>query len=777
MAFTAKYDVSRNVASARQLQQAQATEELSAQLERNVQRDNMAGAWQPHSHAIGEDALSSSPVQIHISSPSARRGSYSPAAQEQVLLEISKVYHELVRRCPGCPGSTQLHVNDLPEAVWQAFQVRVAPELLQEWVDHARQGGGAKCGSDWLSFATFARLHDEAAFYKLFKELSGASPGSVDSPQGKSVGAQELASLFERNVFLSVDIAQDLIRQVTQGDRLNYHDFRLLRQLLRHKADRDALLLREKEAGLTQDDAEFFDEQLGKLSQLLEAPQAAANDLVERTSAPNLGFSEGHHHITGCGAAWRQPLCDFLYSRAVEHAVLLLLLCDVLIVIIELVLIDVKFHQLAKSCNVTSLEAPSAEDVHAHGRRLLLSAAEGEHHEESTIARFEHVLHILGLTIVVIFAVEVLLHIIAVGPLDFFTSQAQDDEFPSQQENNKKTGHRRRVLFWHVFDFFIVYGSLTLEFYYYFTTQGMEVGYGELLVLLRLWRVIRIGHGLVTVEQRKMQEAMQETLGKQVLELQALQMRARQKNVLLRTYQKNIQAVRESLVRKDKLLQDFSRSSQLPSEQDRQDAAQQVLEAWQLFVQQHHLSRPTKEGRPAPPPVQFHLLGGAALFFHGLRPHLHELDLWVPALDQHVTKFGFHGVMEEEHNSFVFKIHCSQFVGLTPSELRNVHVWTEDRFGLSVMSCPWLLRVKLRLGRPQDRLDIENLRARGVQPAKEGNSLNFLLNDTTKANMPTQANFTQSEVWQVHYFYIEYLPFVTVANDTVILSSFLIFSV
>jgi len=171
----------------------------------------------------------------------------------------------------------------------------------------------------------------------------------------------------------------------------------------------------------------------------------------------------GHGHGHGGGHGWRDRLLHIVHSKRVEAIMALLLIIDILVVFIELYLSaeypDCSIVQRdAFCCNGKKLECnlqqqrPAGCDPHKHHDLHWMHEALGG----TTIA------------ILSLFMLELFILIITLGPMKFFSN----------------------IL--HVLELLVVSISMILEL----LPTSFATSLGGLIVIGRLWRFVRISHGI-----------------------------------------------------------------------------------------------------------------------------------------------------------------------------------------------------------------------------------------------------------------------------------------
>jgi hypothetical protein len=227
-------------------------------------------------------------------------------------------------------------------------------------------------------------------------------------------------------------------------------------------------------------------------------------ELKSRLSVTSMNFgiptdedAQMHVHETHGPESWRYKVLRFLHTTKVQMTLMALLILDVLILCTELFLLAAypECHTIRRDaiscCPV--LEGDAAVD---HSARLLAESGENGHSEEFCEAGLEpspdykagcdehkwegvhtaeEVLFSLTMTILFVFFIELNFSMAALGPGIFF-----------------------RQLFY-LLDYFIVGTSIALELTFYLLSDDTVQSLVGLLVIGRIWRFVRIGHGLIEV--------------------------------------------------------------------------------------------------------------------------------------------------------------------------------------------------------------------------------------------------------------------------------------
>lgn len=204
---------------------------------------------------------------------------------------------------------------------------------------------------------------------------------------------------------------------------------------------------------------------------------------------------------------WKVAVLKFIHSETVQNILTVLLIADVIILFIELYLVGTYppcriIERDAISCcappdsylNATTTEESAAG--HEHLLRFLAGGEQGDDghhnlcaypaveshefeatcdtHKWSTVHKVEGILFILTITILSIFFVELMTMVVVLGK-SFFKQ------------------------FFYVLDLFIVTTSLSLEIAFAIIHEDYLIAMTGILLFGRIWRFVRIGHGLIEV--------------------------------------------------------------------------------------------------------------------------------------------------------------------------------------------------------------------------------------------------------------------------------------
>lgn len=193
--------------------------------------------------------------------------------------------------------------------------------------------------------------------------------------------------------------------------------------------------------------------------------------------------------------SWRMKVLEFLHQDNIQIALMCLLLSDVLILFLDLILLT-----QYPSCTTIERDCISCcEPAGNHSNRFLQSydyrfLAEDDHedicdsglepnfdtgtcdsHKWNTVHTVEDVLFWCTIVILTVLYVELNVQMVAIGPAVFFCQ------------------------FFYALDYFIVSVSLGLELILYAVAEESLATVVGLVIFARLWRFVRIGHGIIEV--------------------------------------------------------------------------------------------------------------------------------------------------------------------------------------------------------------------------------------------------------------------------------------
>lgn len=191
--------------------------------------------------------------------------------------------------------------------------------------------------------------------------------------------------------------------------------------------------------------------------------------------------AEEHHGVN----SWRYKVLELLYSPPIEYALMGLLLTDVIVLFVELFLLA-----MFPSCDIVERDAISccpspsrflAEDDSSHDfceaglEAAFDNPASCDSHKWRRVHVAENALFIMTLIILSLFFLELNICMVALKPRVFFRQ------------------------FFFLIDYIVISFGLTLEVAFHLMGSATSQSLVGLLVTVRLWRFLRIGHGLVEV--------------------------------------------------------------------------------------------------------------------------------------------------------------------------------------------------------------------------------------------------------------------------------------
>lgn len=250
--------------------------------------------------------------------------------------------------------------------------------------------------------------------------------------------------------------------------------------------------------------------------------RSLATGSTMRFRIPTKHDAETHTHATHGAESWRASLLRILHSPAVEYGVMALLALDVLMLFVEVFLLAMypPCHTIVRDaiscCPAVSVSnSTSQEEVHesffrrfleeSHGSSDHSSAhhsGESDHHSSShhhsvctwgveasyeagcdehkwsRVHNAEHVLFIMTIVILVLFLVEQIALMAALTPAIYARQ------------------------FFFLLDFVVITVSLAMELTFHSLDDDVITSFLGFLVLVRVWRFVRIGHGIVEVTHK-----------------------------------------------------------------------------------------------------------------------------------------------------------------------------------------------------------------------------------------------------------------------------------
>jgi hypothetical protein len=208
-----------------------------------------------------------------------------------------------------------------------------------------------------------------------------------------------------------------------------------------------------------------------------------------RMSIPTNAHERDHVHTTHGEDSWQARILHIIHSDFVQYFLMGLLLLDVMILFIELY-ISAEYPP----CNIVERDALSCcnvtEEHHDDDHARWLSGEEEEHHElceegfefdypaacdphkYPAVHTTHTVLRVTTVVILAVFMVELSVLMAACGMKKFFST------------------------LFYVLDLVVVSVSLALEIIFLTLDESQVELIVGLLVLSRLWRFVRIGHGI-----------------------------------------------------------------------------------------------------------------------------------------------------------------------------------------------------------------------------------------------------------------------------------------
>jgi hypothetical protein len=203
----------------------------------------------------------------------------------------------------------------------------------------------------------------------------------------------------------------------------------------------------------------------------------------------NTGAQEHVEDLHG-DESWRLKILKVLHSPNMQKTLMALLFLDVVILFIEIFLLATypPCTVIERDC-ISCCKATAEDDAHdrflaeEHHEDFCEAGLEAtyendpgcDEHKWSQVHTAEQVLFSFTILILSTFLVELHLEMIALGPGIFF----------------------RQVFY--LLDYFIITVSMVLELLFHFASSDILQSVAGLLVFFRLWRFVRIGHGIVEI--------------------------------------------------------------------------------------------------------------------------------------------------------------------------------------------------------------------------------------------------------------------------------------
>ena len=231
---------------------------------------------------------------------------------------------------------------------------------------------------------------------------------------------------------------------------------------------------------------------------------------------PTTVETKGHTEEEHGEHSWRYKVVEFLHTPIVQKTMMALLVTDILLLFLELFLLATYPHcsiieRDGLSCIATTATNAfaNATDDDAHHDRWLAgddshhgggydickagydstgAAAGCDSHKWSSVHTLE--LYVFSLTVVIlsIFFLELTVEMVALTPRVFFCQ------------------------FWFLLDYVIISISLALEVAFRIKQEDIYQSFVGLLVVVRIWRFVRIGHGIVEVTHENVHNQGKELL-------------------------------------------------------------------------------------------------------------------------------------------------------------------------------------------------------------------------------------------------------------------------
>jgi Ion transport protein len=204
----------------------------------------------------------------------------------------------------------------------------------------------------------------------------------------------------------------------------------------------------------------------------------------------NIPTDQGvHDHVKGQYSqdSWRYKVLKFLHSNKVQIMLIGLLLLDVIILFVELLILAIYPH-----CSIIVRDAISCCPV-TKAVRFLQETTDGSvcelpgtepapeyeagcnENKWEAVDNAETAMFALTITILSIFMIELTISMIALTPQIFFRQ------------------------FFFLLDFVIITVSLILEVIFHVFHDDLYQSLAGVLVVFRLWRFVRIGHGIMEI--------------------------------------------------------------------------------------------------------------------------------------------------------------------------------------------------------------------------------------------------------------------------------------
>jgi hypothetical protein len=207
-------------------------------------------------------------------------------------------------------------------------------------------------------------------------------------------------------------------------------------------------------------------------------------------AVPSNEGAQEHVRDTHGHESWRLKCLQFIHHAWFQRMMMCLLLLDVLVLFTELFLLALypQCNLVERDCIACCPENSSgserwlvgggdkeSEEICEPGYSTDLGEPSCDPHKWERVHKAELGFYGITISILSLFLLENLVELAALGPRVFFKQ------------------------FWFVADLFIVSISLLLELVFHFAREAAKETLGGFLVFFRLWRFLRISHGLVEV--------------------------------------------------------------------------------------------------------------------------------------------------------------------------------------------------------------------------------------------------------------------------------------
>lgn len=208
-------------------------------------------------------------------------------------------------------------------------------------------------------------------------------------------------------------------------------------------------------------------------------------DNAKMTATMEIHDSDAHgghgHHKEG----WRGTLLSFLHSTSAEKFLMMLLIFDCMFVI-SIMVMDAQYYN-GKANDIKD----HLKQCRKYGFDVCEPGGDQPDYGSKTLYSWEKNLHWGSVAILVVFAIDVTLTVIAMG-FDYFNTE----NWP----------------FW--LDFVVVWASLLVDL----LTTNVSLGF---LIFVRLWRIVRVVHGQHTLEEKEKQRKLKKVRSESMRSMQS----------------------------------------------------------------------------------------------------------------------------------------------------------------------------------------------------------------------------------------------------------------